>query len=63
MYNNIYSVHTNFMQFFHQKSRRKEETMEFSQNLKDNITHLHEKLNVQSNFDVVSADGRPACIL
>ena len=22
MYNNIYSVHTNFMQFFHQKSRR-----------------------------------------
>lgn len=40
--------------------------MEFSQNLKDNITHLHEKLNVQTNFDVVyrivHIGGREACL-
>jgi len=54
------------MYFFHLKSRRKEETMEFSQNLKDNITYLHEKLNVQTNFDVVyrviHIGGREACL-
>ena len=40
--------------------------MEFSQNLKDNITYLHEKLNVQTNFDVVyrviHIGGREACL-
>lgn len=40
--------------------------MEFSKNLKDNITHLHEKLNVQTNFDVVyrivHIGGREACL-
>ena len=54
------------MYFFHLKSRRKEETLEFSQNLKDNITYLHEKLNVQTNFDVVyrviHIGGREACL-
>lgn len=66
MYNYTYLVHTNIMQFFHLKSRRKEETMEFSQNLKDNITYLHKKLNVQTNFDVVyrvvHIGGREACL-
>ena len=40
--------------------------MEFSQNLKDNITHLHDQLNVQTNFDVVyrivHIGGREACL-
>lgn len=40
--------------------------MEFSQNLKDNITYLHKKLNVQTNFDVVyrivHIGGREACL-
>lgn len=40
--------------------------MEFSQNLKDNITYLHKKLNVQTNFDVVyrvvQIGGREACL-
>lgn len=40
--------------------------MEFSQNLKDNITYLHNKLNVQTNFDVVyrvvQIGGREACL-
>ena len=66
MYNHTSLVHTNIMYFFHLKSRRKEETMEFSQNLKDNITYLHEKLNVQTNFDVVyrviHIGGREACL-
>lgn len=66
MYNHTSLVHTNIIYFFHLKSRRKEETMEFSQNLKDNITYLHEKLNVQTNFDVVyrviHIGGREACL-
>ena len=40
--------------------------MEFSQNLKDNITYLHKKLNVETNFDVVyrvvHIGGREACL-
>lgn len=40
--------------------------MEFSRNLKDNMTYLHEKLNVQTNFDVVyrvlHIGGKEACL-
>ena len=40
--------------------------MEFSKNLRDNIDYLHQKLNVQSNFDVVyrtlQIGGREACL-
>jgi len=40
--------------------------MEFSPNLIDNITYLHKKLNVQTNFDVVyriiHIGGREACL-
>ena len=40
--------------------------MEFSQNLKDNITYLRKKLNVETNFDVVyrvvHIGGREACL-
>ncbi|MCC8025136.1 MAG: spore germination protein [Clostridium sp.] len=40
--------------------------MEFSQNLADNMTYLHKKLNVQTNFDVVyrvvHIGGREACL-
>lgn len=40
--------------------------MEFTQNLNDNIKNLHEKLNVQTNFDVVyrvlHIGGREACL-
>lgn len=40
--------------------------MEFSQNLTDNITYLHERLNVDTNFDVVyrvlQIGGREACL-
>ncbi len=40
--------------------------MEFSQNLNENITYLHKKLNVQENFDVVyriiHIGGREACL-
>ena len=66
LYIYLSSVHTNLSHNFYLKSHRKEETMEFSQNLKDNITHLHEKLNVQTNFDVVyrivHIGGREACL-
>ena len=38
----------------------------FPQNLKDNITYLHKKLNVETNFDVVyrvvHIGGREACL-
>lgn len=40
--------------------------MEFSKELKDNISYLHKKLNVQDNFDVVyrtiNCGGREACL-
>lgn len=40
--------------------------MEFSQNLTDNITYLHQRLNVDTNFDVVyrvlQIGGREACL-
>lgn len=40
--------------------------MEFSKELKDNISYLHKKLNVQDNFDVVyriiHIGGREACL-
>jgi len=61
-------VHTYFTFDFHSRlfKNRKEKTMNFSPNLTDNITYLHKKLNVQTNFDVVyriiHIGGREACL-
>ncbi len=59
-------VHTYSCIDFYLQSHRKEESMEFSQNLHDNISYLHKKLNVGTNFDVVyrivHIGGREACL-